>query len=93
MQGIRRKHNAAFKAKVALEAVKEIKTIAQLAHEYSVHPNQISKWKKTFQENIVTLFDKHQGDSDAHYRAEIDELHRIIGEQKVDLDFLKKKVL
>lgn len=93
MQGIRRKHNAAFKAKVAIEAVKEIKTIAQLAHEYAVHPNQISKWKKYFQENVATLFDKHQGESDAHHQTEIDELHRIIGQQKVDLDFLKKKVL
>ena len=93
MQGIKRKHTAAFKAKVALEALKEIKTIAQLAHEYSIHPNQISKWKKYFQENVASLFEKHQGESDADHQAEIDELHRIIGQQKVDLDFLKKKVL
>jgi transposase len=93
MAGIRRKHSAAFKAKVAFEAVKEQKTIAELAHEFGVHPNQISKWKKQFQENIVSIFENHQGSIESTYQAEIDQLHRIIGKLNVDLDFMKKKVL
>jgi transposase-like protein len=93
MAGIRRKHTAAFKAKVALEAAKERKTIAELAHEFSVHPNQISLWKKQLQASIVTLFENSHGSTEADHQAEIDALHRIIGKLNVDLEFMKKKVL
>lgn len=93
MAGIRRKHSAAFKAKVALEAAKEQKTIAELAHEFGVHPNQISVWKKQLQESVVTLFEHSHSSSEAEHQAEIDTLHRLIGKLNVDLEFMKKKVL
>jgi putative transposase len=53
---MRRKHDAAFKAKVALEAVKGEKTIAQLSSEYGVHPNQIGQWRKRFLKELPDIF-------------------------------------
>lgn len=93
MAGIRRKHSAAFKAKVALEAAKGQKTINELAHEFGVHPNQIAKWKQQLQASIVSIFDNHIGSSEIDHQAEIDELHKLIGKLNVDLEFMKKKVL
>ncbi|MDI6808365.1 MAG: transposase, partial [Candidatus Eisenbacteria bacterium] len=53
---MKRNHDAAFKAKVALEAVKGEKTIAQIASEYGVHPNQIGQWKKRVLEDLPSIF-------------------------------------
>lgn len=91
MRSMRRKHDAAFKAKVALEAVKGEKTIAQLSSEYGVHPNQIGQWRKRFLKELPDIF------SGRSKRVEQDkdgleaELYRQIGQLKVELDWLKKK--
>lgn len=88
---MRKRHDAAFKAKVALEAIKGEKTIAQLSSKYSVHANQISKWKKRLLQELPAVF------SDKRKRAEQDneelenELYRQIGQLKVELEWLKKK--
>jgi len=84
-------HDAAFKARVALEAVKGEKTIAQIASEYGVHPNQIGRWKKRLMEELPSLFSDRRKRESKEARAETDELYRQIGQLKVELDWLKKK--
>jgi putative transposase len=91
MRNKRRHHDATFKARVALEAVKGEKTIAQLGSEYSVHPNQIRQWKKRLLEDLPSLFsaDRKKAENDQEELA--DELYRQIGQLKVELEWLKKK--
>lgn len=88
---MRKKHDAAFKAKVALEAVKGEKTIAQIASEYGVHPNQIGQWKKRLLKELPSLFSDRRKREEKEGAAEADELYRQIGQLKVELDWLKKK--
>ena len=91
MRSMRRRHDAAFKAKVALEAVKGEKTIAQLSSEYGVHANQIHKWKKQLLENLATIFSDKRGRVEKEHGDIESELYRQIGQLKVELDWLKKK--
>ena len=88
---MKKNHDAAFKAKVALEAIKGEKTIAQIASEYGVHPNQIGQWKKRLLEDLPCLFSDRRRKEEKEGAAETDELYRQIGQLKVELDWLKKK--
>ena len=91
MKNKRRNHSAAFKAKVALEAVKEEKTIAELAGLYQVHPSQIAKWKKQLFEMLPEIFSS-RGQGEQKDQDELtDQLYQQIGQLKVELDWLKKK--
>ncbi len=91
MAGIRKKHDAVFKAKVALEAVKGEKTIAQLASQYKVHPTQLGQWKKRLLEELPVIFSDKRKRND-NERDELEErLYSQIGKLKVELDWLKKK--
>jgi len=88
---MRKKFNPAFKAKVALEALKGQKTLAELAQIYEVHPNQIGQWKKQVQVELPKVFNGKR-DRETRDQAElVEELYRQIGQQKVELDWLKKK--
>ena len=91
MKNKRRNHSAAFKAKIALEAAKGDKTIAELASQYEVHPNQITQWKKQLLESLPEIFNRsHQ--KVQHRQDELTEhLYQQIGQLKVELDWLKKK--
>jgi putative transposase len=60
MSGVRRRHTPGFKGKVALEALKQLKTTAQLSGEYGVHPNLIAQWKKKLKEGIPGIFSNNQ---------------------------------
>lgn len=86
----RKKHSAAFKATVAMEAMLGIKTVAQIAREHSVHPVQVSQWKTVLRERMPELFEAggRQGEDTEKL---VSDLHRKIGELTVDLDYLKKK--
>jgi len=82
--------DASFKARVALEAIRGEKTVAQIASEYDVHPNQIGQWKKKLLENLPSLFsDKRKTRNKSQEELE-SELYRQIGQLKVELEWLKK---
>ncbi len=89
---LRRVHAPAFKAKVALEAIKEQKTIAELASLYKVHPTQITKWKKRALDILSQGFSEQQKQQEHNDRELIQELYQQIGRLKVEVDFLKKKM-
>ena len=81
-----------FKFKVALEAIKGQKQIAELAEKYNVHPNQISKWKKELLEKGSSIFDKKDLSHEKEIEAEKDFLYRKVGEQSIQIDWLKKNL-
>lgn len=85
----RRKFSSTFKTKVVLESLSERFTIQELGRKYEVHPNQIAKWKSHFLENADSLFDKNSGSS-RKTETEQEKLYKVIGQQKVEIDFLKK---
>lgn len=91
MRNKRRHHDATFKAKVALEAVRGEKTIAQLGSEFSVHPNQIRQWKNRLLEDLPSLFSGDRKKAENEQEELADELYRQIGQLKVELEWLKKK--
>ena len=92
MKGKRRRHDPEFKARVALEALKGVKTIQEIAKEFDVHPVQVSEWKKTMAKNAASAFGAGAGRTDAEeFERERERLHAKIGQQAVELDWLTKK--
>ena len=91
-QNIRRVHPPAFKAKVAIDALKEQKTIAQLSSFFGVHETQITKWKKQALEILAQGFSGKREQKEKNDTDLIQELYRQIGRLKVEGDFLKKKM-
>src|SRR5665213_1858780 len=87
----RRKLDAALKAKIALEALREQATVADLAQRYEVHPNQIYAWKKQLLEQAARAFETGSGDAAAGRDHEIEKLHAKIGELIVERDFLARR--
>jgi transposase len=86
----RKRYAAEFKAKVAREALKEESTIADIATRFSIHPNQVSEWKKQALEGLAEVFGGKTGRSDAAHEAQVKELHAKIGQLTVERDFLGK---
>ena len=88
----RRQHNPEFKARVALEAVKGERTVAELASRYGVHPTMINQWKKLLAEGAADVFDRGRRTEPAVDEATMKELHAKIGELAVANDFLSRKL-
>lgn len=89
---MRKKHSANFKAKVALEAIKEKETMAELSSKHGVHRVQIQDWKKKATEGLKILFTTKADLKEKQNEKElIDELYKQVGKLKVELDWVKKK--
>jgi transposase len=92
MKKARRKIDAALKAKIALEALREQSTVADLSQRYEVHPNQIYSWKKQLQDQASRAFDAGIGrDAEDTREREIEKLHAKIGQLMVERDFLARR--
>ena len=87
----RKQFSNEFKAKVALEALKGEKTIAQLSSEYGVHASQINTWKQQVREKLPELFGRSSGLDEQRREAEQDRLYQQIGRLQVEVDWLRKK--
>lgn len=89
----RRKFSADFKTKVVLEALKEHSTMEELARKYELHPNQIHTWKKEFLSKASSVFSSDAEKEDKKQQEEVmEKLYAQIGQQKVEIDWLKKKL-
>lgn len=86
----RRSYGTQFKAKVALAAVREDRTVAELAGQYEVHPSQIGQWKKQLLEGMPAIFSR-PGGRDQQQEELTARLYQQIGQLKVELDWVKKK--
>ena len=93
MKKSRRKFTAEFKAKVAIETIKLIKTISELTQIYQVHPNLITHWKKEFLANAGKVFNASNDESEEvkKLKQENEELIHQIGQLSVDINWLKKR--
>lgn len=91
MHGMRRQHDAAVKARVALEAIKGEKTIAQIAGEYGIHPNLIRMWRDRALVALPAVFSKGGAKGEKEHVDLEEELFQQIGRLKVENDWLKKK--
>jgi transposase len=89
---MRKKHDSKFKARVALEAIKGEKTIAEIASECGVHPNLVGQWKQKAMENLPDIFEKKENGKDRETEKVMNDLYREIGVMKIENDFLKKKL-
>ena len=89
MKKSRRKFTGTFKAQVAIAALKERESLAELSKRYEVHPTVISKWKIEFLENSSSVFDKK---FDGEPGVDPEKLYAKIGQLEVENDFLKKSL-
>lgn len=90
--GIRKKFEPAIKARVALEALKGEKTLAQLSAEYEVHATQIGQWKQELIQHSAELFAKPDNSLTKQHEELADKLHKTIGELTMENNWLKKKL-
>lgn len=91
MKQTRRKHSAAFKAKLAIEALKERDSLAELSAKYEVSQSQISKWKQSFLEGSSSVFEKDLKRSEIE-ADDNEQLYAKIGRLELENDYLKKNL-
>ena len=88
----RRKFSSALKARVALEAVKGVRSVAELAGEHQVHPSQIAQWKKQLLDSAEQVFSDKRVKEEKNQEELMAKLYQQIGQMKVELDWLQKKL-
>ena len=91
MKNQRRKQTAEFKARVALEAIKGLKTMSEIAAEFQIHPVMVSNWKKEMLEHLPELFEKNNTRKEKEIEQEKGQLHSKVGQLTMEVDFLEKK--
>ena len=91
MKAKRQRHNAAYKAKVGLEALAGVKTVAEIAREYQVHPTQVSQWKRAVIERLPEVFERGATAQAEASEREVARLEQKVGQLTMELDWLKKK--
>lgn len=92
MGNMRKQFSKEFKAKVAFESLKGLKTTAELGSEFAVHPTQITKWKNELKEGLVDIFSRGKGPDEKDKEQLIEELYKQIGRLQMENDWLKKKL-
>lgn len=94
MKNKRRKFTNSFKLKVILEALKERLTVKEICQKYTLHPNQISKWKQDFLDKAESVMDEPLTKKVSHvdYEKEKEKLYSKIGQLQIEVDYLKKKL-
>ena len=91
MKRHRRKHTSEFKARVALEAIKGLKTMSEIAAEYEIHPVMVGNWKKEMLEHLPEIFDNKNARKDKDNDREKEQLQGKVGQLTMEVDFLEKK--
>lgn len=92
MKAKRRRHDPEFKARIALEALKGVKTVQEIGKEFDIHPVQVSEWKKAMLEGAAGVFGAGSGKTETEdFERERKDLHSKIGQLTVEVDFLRKK--
>ena len=84
----RKNFSSQFKAKVALEAIRGVKTVTEIAQQFGVHPTQVGQWKKVLQDQASSIFDSERGPKPADPAVSSERLFSEIGRLKMDLDWL-----
>jgi transposase len=92
MGNIKRKLSPSFKAKVALELIREKETIASICSRHSVHPTQAGRWKEAVVKGLESTFTNNNGTELKHKDELIDDLYREVGKRDIELEWLKKKI-
>ena len=92
MTSKRRQHTGAFKAKVAIEALKGEQTLNEIAQSCQLHPVQVAQWKKILQEGASKLFEREGKRSEQEHLDKEDDLLRELGRLQMEVNFLKKKL-
>ena len=92
MGNIKKRHSPAFKAKVALEAIRGADSISVICSRYQVHPTQINRWKEKALESMAASFDNRSAAKEKEKDELIEELYKQIGQSKVEMDWLKKNM-
>ena len=87
----RRKYSAEFKTKVAIEAIRGLKTLNEISSEYEVHPNQVAKWKKQLLNLAPQVFKDRKNSGSNKEDQKVEKLYQEIGQLQVELNWLKKK--
>jgi transposase-like protein len=92
MKAKRRRHEPEFKARVALEALKGVQTIQQIAKDFDIHPMQVTEWKKTMTTGARGVFGPGRAKSETeNFERQRNELHAKIGQLTIEVDYLRKK--
>lgn len=89
---VKRQHSAAFKARVAFEALKGEKTLAEISSQFGVHTTQINRWKKELAEGMADIFADKRKKRDVDQVQLIEQLYKQIGKKEVENEWLKKKI-